>query len=130
MCTHYHRQRECHCGCHEPSSGACGCGGRREQGCHCGCHGRDGGCCCPHEADRCDCGCGQAETCGCERETTQAGPCHRREHGAHARHAPRFGRRFRSRAERLAELEAYLADLQAETRAVEEHIAELKAVAA
>jgi hypothetical protein len=30
----------------------------------------------------------------------------------------------------LAELEAYLADLQAETRAVEEHIAELKAVAA
>lgn len=37
-----------------------------------------------------------------------------------------FHRRFRTRDERLAELEAYLADLRAEAQAVEEKIAELR----
>jgi hypothetical protein len=40
----------------------------------------------------------------------------------------RFGRRFPTRDERIARLEEYLKDLQAEAKAVEEHIAELKAV--
>jgi len=38
-----------------------------------------------------------------------------------------FKRRFRTREERIEELEAYLADLQAETRAVNEQIETLKA---
>ncbi len=38
-----------------------------------------------------------------------------------------FGRRFLSREERISQLEEYLHALQAEAKAVEEHIAELKA---
>ena len=38
-----------------------------------------------------------------------------------------FGRRFPTREERIAWLEEYLKDLQAEAKAVEERIAELKA---
>jgi hypothetical protein len=38
----------------------------------------------------------------------------------------RFGRRFATREERIAWLEDYLKDLQAEAKAVEERIAELK----
>jgi len=41
----------------------------------------------------------------------------------------RFGRRFPTREERIAWLEEYLKELQAEAKAVEERIAELKAVA-
>ncbi len=39
----------------------------------------------------------------------------------------RFGRRFPTREERIAWLEEYLKELQAEAKAVEERIAELKA---
>nr|MBC7243799.1 DUF5320 domain-containing protein [Chloroflexota bacterium] len=39
----------------------------------------------------------------------------------------RFGRRFPTREERIAWLEEYLQELQAEAKAVEERIAELKA---
>jgi len=39
----------------------------------------------------------------------------------------RFGRRFPTREERIAWLEEYLKDLQAEAKAVEERIAELNA---
>jgi hypothetical protein len=39
----------------------------------------------------------------------------------------RFHRRFPTREERIAWLEEYLKDLQAEVKAVEEHLAELKA---
>ena len=39
----------------------------------------------------------------------------------------RFARHFPSREERIARLEEYLQELQAEARAVEERIAELKA---
>lgn len=39
----------------------------------------------------------------------------------------RFGRRFLTREERIARLEEYLKALQTEAKAVEEHIAELKA---
>lgn len=38
-----------------------------------------------------------------------------------------FGRRFPTREERIAWLEEYLKDLQAEAKAVEERIAEFKA---
>ncbi|MGA9347542.1 MAG: hypothetical protein WBW48_01895 [Anaerolineae bacterium] len=38
-----------------------------------------------------------------------------------------FGRRFATREERIARLEEYLQDLQAEAKAVEERIAEFKA---
>jgi hypothetical protein len=48
-----------------------------------------------------------------------------------ARHEHRgqggFRRRFTSRGERIAELEAYLSDLQAEAKAVKERLAALKA---
>ncbi|MCS7260077.1 MAG: hypothetical protein NZ765_04755 [Anaerolineae bacterium] len=37
-----------------------------------------------------------------------------------------FRRRYRTRAERIADLEAYLADLRAEVQAVEEHLNELR----
>ena len=37
------------------------------------------------------------------------------------------GRRFASREERIAQMEAYLKDLQAEAKAVEERLAEMKA---
>ena len=43
--------------------------------------------------------------------------------GRHGRH---FGRRFQSKAEQIAELEAYLAELKAEVQAVEEHLADLR----
>jgi hypothetical protein len=39
----------------------------------------------------------------------------------------RFGRRFPTREERIAWLEEYLQELQAEAKAVEERIAEMKA---
>ena len=38
-----------------------------------------------------------------------------------------FGRRYFSRAERIARLEEYLTELQAEVKAVQEQIAEMKA---
>lgn len=40
---------------------------------------------------------------------------------------PLFRRRFATRDERIARLETYLGELWAESKAVEEHIAELKA---
>ncbi len=40
---------------------------------------------------------------------------------------PGFRRRFASREERIARLEEYLKELQAEIRAVQERLAELKA---
>jgi hypothetical protein len=65
---------------------------------HCGCEERHGG----------GCGCG-----GRHRE-----PDHER--------GGEFRRRYHTQEERLAELEAYLADLKAEVQAVEERLAELR----
>jgi hypothetical protein len=50
----------------------------------------------------CDCGC---EGCGCE---------------------PGFQRRYQTKAEQIAELEAYLSELKLELQAVEEHLADLR----
>lgn len=69
-----------------------------------------------------DCGCGHhhgqgqghghGHGCGCGDESGH--------HGG-------FGRRFLTREERISNLEEYLHALQAEAKAVEEHIAEMKA---
>jgi hypothetical protein len=61
-----------------------------------------GTCDCKNDCD-CDCECG----CGC--------------HGGH-----QFHRRYQTKAEQIAELEAYLADLKAEVQAVEERLVDLR----
>jgi hypothetical protein len=63
------------------------------------CDCKDGNCGC---GDGCDCGC---ECCGGDS---------------------RFQRRYLTKAEQAAELEAYLADLKLEVQAVEERLADLK----
>ena len=64
-----------------------------------------------HGSSSCECGCGccggnDGCTCGC--------------------HGEGFQRRYQTRAEQIAELEAYLAELQVEVQAVEEHLADLR----
>jgi len=63
---------------------------------------------------QCDCQSGQECNCGCD------GGC---ECGGHAGH---FERRYQTKAEQIAELEAYLAELKTEVQAVEEHLADLR----
>jgi len=77
----------------------CECG---EHACECECHERG------HSKHHGECDCGKHE-CACE-------------------HGEKFERRFATRAERIAQLEAYLQDLKTEIQAVEEHLAEFKAV--
>jgi hypothetical protein len=69
-------------------------------------------------------------------EHGEHGGCHgHRGHPEHHGHAAvcccgpglPFGRRFLPREERVAYLEEYLKELQAEAKAVEEHLAELQA---
>jgi hypothetical protein len=57
-----------------------------------------------------DCGCGSECECG--------GEC-----SCHDRH---FERRYQTKAEQIAELEAYLSELKTEVQAVEEHLADLR----
>jgi hypothetical protein len=59
-----------------------------------------------------DCGCGCEGDCG---DTCECG-CHQ-EH---------FQRRYQTKAEKIAELEAYLSELKLEVQAVEEHLADLR----
>jgi hypothetical protein len=54
----------------------------------------------------CDCECGNTCDCGC--------------------HHVRFERRYQTKAEKIAELEAYLSELRSEVQAVEEHLADLR----
>ena len=63
-------------------------------------------CECGHHGHSCSCGEGD---CGCS--------CHSGHH---------FERRYQTKAEQIAELEAYLTDLKAEVQAVEEHLADLR----
>jgi hypothetical protein len=63
--------------------------------------------------------------CGVHESRHHRHHYHRTGEHWHAGHG--FYRRFATRSERLAEMEAYLRDLQAEVKAVEEGIAELKA---
>ena len=59
-----------------------------------------------------DCGCG----CGCDCDESCTCSCH----------GGGFERRYQTKAEQTAELEAYLAELKAEVQAVEEHLADLR----
>jgi hypothetical protein len=59
-----------------------------------------------------ECGCQSDHECGCGCECS----CH----GGH------FERRFQTKAEQIAELEAYLSELKTEVQAVEEHLADLR----
>ncbi len=70
------------------------------------CHGHAGSCCCC--GCHC-CHCRHGDECQCE--CCQGG---------------RFQRRYQTKAEQIAELEAYLAELKAEVQAVEERLADLK----
>jgi hypothetical protein len=76
--------------------GECECAEEHGGGGECGC----GSCQCGHE-----CNCGGNCDCGC---------------GGH------FQRRFRTKAEQIAELEAYLGELKLEVQAVEEILADLR----
>lgn len=96
---------------HHGHHGECGChgGGHGEhhEGCECG----------GHHGQGCECGCHEGrygDECGCHEGDIEI----------------HFGRRFVTRAERIAGLEAYLKDLQAEAKGVEERIAEMQAVGA
>jgi len=59
-----------------------------------------------------DCGCGSECECG--------GECSCHENSGH------FERRYQTKAEQIAELEAYLSELKTEVQAVEEHLADLR----
>jgi len=77
----------------------------RDHGNFCRCHTER-----EHHAE-CECGCGVEE----EHDTCCGGGGHHR-----------FRRSYRSKAEVIAELESYLAELKAETQAVEERLGELR----
>lgn len=92
---------------HHRHGGDCGCSREeheREQGCDCG-GGHEGH---HHHQHDGDCGCG----CSC--------------HGDRGEMQRPFQRRFSTREERIARLDAYLQDLRAEAQAVEERIQALK----
>jgi hypothetical protein len=59
-----------------------------------------------------ECGCG----CDCECGNTCDCNCHK----------GHFERRYQTKAEKMAELEAYLSELKLEVQAVEEHLADLR----
>ena len=64
--------------------------------------------------------------CGCEQQVRPA-PYHGSRHsGGCCCCVPGHGRRFRTREEMVEELEGYMDQLKAESKAVEERIAELK----
>jgi hypothetical protein len=73
-------------------------------------------CQCDHPTDNaCECG-SHGHSCSCGEGDCECG-CHSGHH---------FERRFQTKAEQIAELEAYLADLKTEVQAVEEHLADLR----
>ncbi len=97
---------------HQGHHGECACHESRHEEHHEGCE------CSCHQEPECECGCHEGRhacECGCHEDN-----------GSEIR----FERRFVSRAERIAHLEAYLTDLQAEAKGVEERIAEMNAVSA
>jgi cell division protein FtsB len=63
-----------------------------------------------------DCGCQSSQDCGCECGCNCG--C-----GGHGQHS--FTRHYQTKAEQIAELEAYLSELKTEVQAVEEHLADL-----
>lgn len=101
MHTHHARAHAERSGCCEVTVWRLGDYDRETDGCC-------GGCCCC-----CGCCCH-----GHHRHHGERSWCHEGGHG--------FRRRFVSRAERIAQLEAYLAELQAEAQAVQEEISRLR----
>jgi hypothetical protein len=61
-----------------------------------------------------DCGCQENQECGCSCSCESGG------------YAGPFERRFQTKAEKIAELEAYLSELKTEVQAVEEHLVDLR----
>ena len=118
MSEGYHHGEDGGCGCghgHQEGERSCGCG-EHHGSCHHGSeHGghRD----CQHSG-HCSCGCHQGGDCRCGG--SGCGRCC----GEHGRG---FQRRFRTREERIAELEVYLRELEAEAQGVREAIAGLRA---
>ena len=58
--------------------------------------------------------------CGCDCDCCQGGECHCQDNGNG------FQRRYQTKNEQIAELEAYLEDLKLEVQAVEERLADLR----
>ena len=86
--------------------------GEHHQGQDCDCEGK-----CKKEGG-CDCGegcCGSGE-CSC-------GSCHCGKGGCEGGH---FQRQFKTKAEQIVELEAYLSELKLEVQAVEEMLSDLR----
>jgi hypothetical protein len=73
---------------------------------------------CNCKSGQCDCGTDCGCDCGCEKCCGGGHECCCDE--------GRFQRRYLTKAEQAAELEAYLADLKLEVQAVEERLADLK----
>lgn len=74
-------------------------------------------CECKHEHCECDENC----SCGCDRGCDCNHNC-----GCDCCGGHHFHRRYQTKAEQIAELEAYLAELKLEVQAVEERLADLK----
>lgn len=110
MCQGYHHSKASgfgHHGDHEHHEGDCGCSSHHGwgygHGCGCGHH--------THYHHRHGpCGCQHSDLCCCPEK-----------------YGPGFHRRFRSRAERIAELEEYLRELEAEAQGVREALEALRA---
>lgn len=87
-------------------------------------HDQEGECEGKCKEGECDCGescqCGGECSCG---EKSDCGGCHCGQDCGCGGH---FQRRFRTKAEQIAELEAYLGELKLEVQAVEEMLADLK----
>ena len=127
-----------HCSCGEETEGGRGQSAGEEGEC-CGGYGSR------HEradAGELKCGCGDGSPIAADIGAEQAGRHSHGEghgggccggghgeHGGHGHHEPRGDRSMPTPAERVAMLEQYLKDLVAETQAVEERLAQLKAAA-
>ena len=66
----------------------------------------------------CGCGCDCDSGCGCGCDCASGCEC--------SCHQGHFDRRYQTKVEKMAELEAYLAELKLEVQAVEEHLADLR----
>jgi hypothetical protein len=65
-------------------------------------------------SNQCDCQSDQGCGCSCDGDCGCGG------------HAGGFERRYQTKAEKIADLEAYLKELKLEVQAVEEHLADLR----
>jgi hypothetical protein len=69
-----------------------------------------------------ECSCQSDQECNCETGHDECGcGCGCGEHDHYS-----FQRRYLTKAEQIAELEAYLSELKTEVQAVEEHLADLR----